>query len=132
MEYLSSYISPESLELSVVCDVHHGDAEAAMHAVEPMGLLPALRKCHVRLSRKFTPQLFQIAQDTVLQARRISKPPLPADLPDARAPVQPERTARSKLKIESRLLALPRELRFRILEYTDLVTPWKEVDWSRY
>lgn len=68
VEYVSSYISPESLELSVVCDVHHSDVEAAMRAVEPMGLLPALRNCHVRLSRKSTPQLYQITRDTVLQA----------------------------------------------------------------
>lgn len=136
VEYLSSYISPESLELSVVCDVHHDDVEAAMRAVQPMGLLPALRNCHVRLSRKFTPQLYQIAQDTVLQARRISKPPLQASLPGsllgATALVQPEKAPLSELQVESRLLALPRELRFRILEYTDLITPWKEVNWSRY
>ncbi|KAL2258658.1 hypothetical protein VTK26DRAFT_7958 [Humicola hyalothermophila] len=31
----------------------------------------------------------------------------------------------------SRLLSLPQKLRLRILEYTDLVTPWKEVMWDR-
>lgn len=31
----------------------------------------------------------------------------------------------------SQLVKLPRELRLQILEYTDLVTPWTEVTWSR-
>jgi len=30
------------------------------------------------------------------------------------------------------LVTLPRELRLRILEHTDLITPWKEVSWSRH
>lgn len=29
------------------------------------------------------------------------------------------------------LTLLPKELRLRILEYTDLIAPWKEVSWSR-
>lgn len=124
MEHLSAHISAGSLELSIVCDVH--DVDTATGVVEPMRGLPALRDCHVRLSRRFTPQLYKIAQDTVLYARRISKPPL------ASLPVQPEKSPRSEVQAESHLLALPRELRFRILEYTDLITPWKEVSWSRY
>lgn len=130
MEHLSSHISAESLELSIVCDVH--DVETAMRVVEPMRGLPALRDCHVRLSRKFTPQLYKIAQDTVLSTRRISKPPPPAILAGATTSMQPEKAPRSEVQVESHLLALPRELRFRILEYTDLITPWKEVTWSRF
>jgi hypothetical protein len=53
VEYLSSYISPERLALSIVCDVHPDDVEAAMRAIKPVGLLPALRNCNTRLSRKF-------------------------------------------------------------------------------
>lgn len=130
MEHLSSHVSAGILELSIVCDVH--DVETAMRVVEPMRGLPALRDCHVRLSRKFTPQFYKIAEDTVLYARHISKPPL-ASLPGATTSVQqPEKAPRSEVQVESHLLALPRELRFRILEYTDLITPWKEVTWSRY
>ena len=129
MEYLSSHISPESLDLRIVCDVHHGDVEAALSVAEPMSLLPALRNCHVRLSRVFTPQLYQIAQNTVLQARGISKSPHPPSISSGTALVQ---TKKASSCSESRLLALPRELRFRILKYTDLITPWKEVNWSRY
>lgn len=103
-----------------------------MRIVEPMSLFPALRNCHIRLSRKFTPQLYQIARDTVLQARGIAKPLLPAHISGTSAPVKPEKAPFSEPQVESRLLALPRELRFRILEYTDLITPWKEVDWCRY
>lgn len=123
MKSLSPYINPGRLELSVVCDGRHDDIEAAMRAVEPMSLLPSLADCHIRLSRMFAPRLYQIAQETVLQARRISKPPA---LILASTPKQPD------LKLKSHLLALPREIRFRILEYTDLITPWKEVTWSRY
>lgn len=32
---------------------------------------------------------------------------------------------------ESKFMSLPREIRFRILEYTDLITPWREVRWTR-
>jgi hypothetical protein len=44
----------------------------------------------------------------------------------ANAPVLP-----SSHPLACPLLSLPRELRFRILEYTDLITPWNEVTWSR-
>jgi hypothetical protein len=43
----------------------------------------------------------------------------------------PARFGPTNLTRCSALVNLPVELRIRILEYTDLVTPWKEVTWSR-
>ncbi|KAG6365413.1 hypothetical protein INS49_007024 [Diaporthe citri] len=70
--YMASHISPKTLELSVVCDVHHDDMEAARHAADPISLFPELRNCHIRLCRTSTPQLRRMAHDTVLEARRIT------------------------------------------------------------
>ncbi|KAK4121290.1 hypothetical protein N657DRAFT_648116 [Parathielavia appendiculata] len=65
-------------------------------------------------------------------AIQVNQLPTPAngsrsDSPDlrqsfSRGPVNP--------RTSSALATLPPELRIRILEYTDLVTPWKEVTWS--
>jgi hypothetical protein len=113
--FLSSRITPRALELSLICDLDQEDAGAAAQVVAPLSLLPELKSCHVRLCRAPNPKLGQIAQDAALQA--CYKP-----APGARL--------RSYLS-SSRLLRLPRELRVRILEYTDLVTPWREVMWNR-
>lgn len=132
VEYVSSHISPKSLELSLVCDVHHDDIEAARSAVRPFSLFPELRNCHIRLSRVPTSQLQQMAHDVVLEARRIISLQPSEDISGRAALTRPHKTSHSQLENESRLLALPRELRFHILKYTDLITPWKEVEWSRH
>ncbi|KAK4234586.1 hypothetical protein C8A03DRAFT_37632 [Achaetomium macrosporum] len=118
-----AHISPQigigRLELSFICDVdpeHPYALEAARLALAPVSLLPRLRECHVRLSKSSSYPLQQMAQEAVLQACGRASP---ARL----GPVHPRTT--------SALTNLPRELRIRILEYTDLITPWKEVTWSR-
>lgn len=64
------------------------------------------------------------------KARRI--PGLPSSDISGPAPSNKmEGAYQSKLETGRRLLTLPRELRFRILSYTDLITPLKEVEWSR-
>lgn len=125
--YMSSHISPKSLELSVVCDIHHDDMEAARHVVDPIGLFPELRNCHIRLSRTSTPQLRRMAHDAVLGARRITGPSSSGNVPGVARSTQLEDTRQSQLRGASRLLALPHELRFHILTYTDLITPWRQV-----
>ncbi|KAH6623809.1 hypothetical protein F5144DRAFT_372159 [Chaetomium tenue] len=109
--YLSSNIKPGALQLVLVCDVGQKEVEAAEQAVAPLLLLPELKDCHVRLCSSPNTQLRQLAQNAALQASRKLAPP-PASH-------------------STSLLNLPRELRIRILEYTDLVTPWKEVMWNR-
>ncbi|KAK3934801.1 hypothetical protein QBC46DRAFT_425562 [Diplogelasinospora grovesii] len=116
--YLSSRVGPGRLELLLVCDVdheHERGLEAGKLAVAPLLLLPRLRNCHVRLCKTPDARLQQLAQDVVLQTRRIAAPHL-----------QPPST-----RARTTFASLPRELRLRILEYTDLITPNKEVAWSR-
>lgn len=115
--YMSSFLSSGSLELSLVCDIdsrHPQTMEVADQAVAPLNLLPLLKNCHIRLCESPDRWLQQVASDAVMRACGVitpySKPP-PAAAP---------------------FLCLPRELRLRILEYTDLIAPWKEVTRSRY
>ncbi len=119
---LAPHIFPGTLDLAVVCDVQPDDdgVEIARLLLASLRLLPRLRDCHIRLCGVRHMQLEALAHEAVLRARGMGSPSAsPVDLP---APVANAR---------SRLLLLPPELRLRILEYTDLITPWKEVYWSR-
>ncbi|KAH6632779.1 hypothetical protein F5144DRAFT_575202 [Chaetomium tenue] len=112
---LSSSIPSGRLELALVCDIdprHNRALEIAMAITAPLRLLPPLRDCHIRLSKTPNPQLQQVAQDGVLRACGIALPS-------------------SKPSLLSTLTTLPRELRLRILEYTDLIVPSRQVTWSR-
>ncbi|KAL2264067.1 hypothetical protein VTK26DRAFT_2853 [Humicola hyalothermophila] len=113
--YLAAHIVPGKLELALVCDLHHEEAELAKRVFDGLGLLPRLKDCHVRLCSTPEPRLQRLAREAVLRARGIIASP---------APPAPE--SRANLR-RSRLIDLPRELRLRILEYTDLVTPFKEI-----
>lgn len=115
-------VSLANLELSVVCDVQPHRPDIAQLAVAPLASLAPLRACHIRLSRQHSTQIQEIANDAVLRARGIS-----AATTDGRTALR----APGASGLGSRLLALPRELRFRILEHTDLITPWREVTWNR-
>ncbi|KAH6853245.1 hypothetical protein B0I37DRAFT_358830 [Chaetomium sp. MPI-CAGE-AT-0009] len=115
----SSHIGIGRLELFFVCDIGPENSyalEAAQLALAPIALFPRLKDCHVRLSEKPNHALQQIAQGAVLQACGRASPAL---------------LGPANLKIPSALTNLPPELRVRILEYTDLITPWKQVTWSR-
>ncbi|KAH6628347.1 hypothetical protein F5144DRAFT_491852 [Chaetomium tenue] len=114
--YMSSLLSPGNLDLSLICDIdprHPQAVEVAAQAVAPLSLLPLLKNCHVRLCESPDRRLQQVASDAVMRARGVSAPyskPPPTATP---------------------FLSLPRELRLLILEYTDLITPWREVMRSR-
>ncbi|KAK4099286.1 hypothetical protein N658DRAFT_430225 [Parathielavia hyrcaniae] len=117
--YLSSSVIPSRLELSLVCDIDPGHDKAvdlANSVLEPLRLFPTLRSCHIRLGKTPDPRLNQVAQDAVLRRRGIVapywKPPA------------------AKLRVS--FVTLPCELRLRILEFTNVVTPSKEVWWSRH
>jgi hypothetical protein len=113
-EFLSSRIRPGALQLSLVCDLdEQAEADIATKVVAPLFLFPELKGCHVRLCRSPNPQLGQIARRAALQACHKPEPASPPSFSG------------------DRLLSLPRELRLRILEYTDLVTPWRQVVWAR-
>ncbi|KAK4245427.1 hypothetical protein C7999DRAFT_34190 [Corynascus novoguineensis] len=115
--HLSSYVRPGRLALSLVCDINHQHEytlEAGQLAIAPLALLPPLKDCHIRLYKRWDRALQWLAESTALQA---CPKPSPLRLIPAKAP--------------SALVNLPRELRLLILEYTDLVTPRKEVTWCR-
>ena len=108
------------LEIALVCDIdpyHERALEVASLVTAPLRLLPQLRDCRIRLCKIPDAPLQQIACDSVLQARRITPPPYYSPKPSART--------------QATLVGLPRELRLRILEYTDLIAPGREVTWSR-
>jgi hypothetical protein len=114
--YLSSRVSIHGrLELSLVCDIdlnHQQDSlDVGQLAIAPIALFPRLKDCHIRLGKKWNRPLQRLAEKAVLQACRASPKPAKTALPG--------------------LTALPRELRIRILQHTDLITPWKEVTVGR-
>ncbi|KAK0716510.1 hypothetical protein B0T21DRAFT_296085 [Apiosordaria backusii] len=112
-----SKITPDRLTLFLVCDVDHQDREAARLAVEPLALLPPLKECHVRIGEKPVLHLQQLARETVIKALGV--------------PTSADSSSPSPIPVPfSRFLRLPRELRLRILSFTDLVTPIKEVSWD--
>jgi hypothetical protein len=115
-------ITSGRLELALVCDLdpHHAHApEIAALVTAPLGrLIPQLRDCRIRLCKTPDHRLQQIARDGVLQACRIARPPYDSPNPSTRNP-------------QATFTSLPRELRLRILEYTDLIIPNREVTWSR-
>lgn len=126
--HLSSGITTQQLELCVVCDVDSSEVHTARRVTEPLSQLPQLKNCHLRLSRTSTPELNDIARHTSLKLRGLDwpqEPPASRHHHDS-----PQLQARGP-STGSRLLDLPRELRFRILEYTDLITPYEEVTWNR-
>ncbi|KAK3901360.1 hypothetical protein C8A05DRAFT_44989 [Staphylotrichum tortipilum] len=106
---LAPHITPGALELSVVCDFFPDDAgvEAAKVLLSSLRFLPRLKDCHIRLCGGRHAVLEELTHEAILHARGI--PPIP------RSP-----------------LAEPAQgLRLRILQHTDLITPWGEVYWSR-
>lgn len=114
--YLAPHIVPGRFALSLVCDFRHGEVRLPKLVLDGVRLLPRLKDCHVRLCETRDSHLQHIAQETVLQARGI-------------ASSEPMTTP--SLFNRPHLLNLPREVRFRVLEYTDLVAPSKEVMWNR-
>lgn len=121
--YLWSRVRPKALNISLVCDFDAQDprtCSAARLAVAPLINLAPLRGCRIRLCRTRHGELDQISRNAVLRARGIVNQD------------EPTYTLRnSTARSGSMFMSLPRELRFRILQYTDLITPWKEVTWSR-
>lgn len=115
--YLLSHVRAGRLELSLVCDIdpeHQYALKVARLAVSPLAQSPPLKDCNIRLCKAWNRPLQRLAEEACFQA-----------CPKA-SPLSPEPT-----KISSALVNLPPELRLRIFEYTDWITPWKEVSWSR-
>lgn len=121
--YIWRRVRPRKLNISFVCDFDPRDPRtfgAARLAMAPLINLSPLRDCHIRLSRRPNRELEQIARNSVLRACGIVGQEEPT-------PTLTNASAESG----SMLMSLPRELRFRVLEYTDLITPWIEIEWSQ-
>ena len=105
--YVIAHVQPFNFRLHLVCDVE--DLEAAELAVEPLSSTQTLLDCALRLCRQPDPLIQELARKTATRAM-----------------------GRCLDQIESpfRFLALPPELRCQVLEYTDLVTPLREVEWN--
>lgn len=114
-----------NLALVAVCDVCPEPITTGMQAARSVTnsllRLPRLKDCSVRLCQETDLQLQRLAYETVLRARHIIPPfsPWAPSLLEQPSSVSPPQ-----------LLSLPSELRLRILQYTDLITPWAEVRWS--
>ncbi|KAH6840585.1 hypothetical protein B0I37DRAFT_437911 [Chaetomium sp. MPI-CAGE-AT-0009] len=117
--HLFAHVTPGRLAFSLVCDIdprHPRALDIAKAVVAPLHRLPQsyLRECNIRLAKSADHRFQRLAQETVFHAvgaaTPISNPPSNAT---------------------TTLTTLPRELRLRILEYTDLITPRKDVIWTR-
>ena len=107
IECIKAHLKPGRLHLYLVCDVV--DIETARQAALPLLSIPTLASCSIRLSRTPDPLIRQLARTTAMRA--MGYPFYQSESP-------------------FRILDLPVELRRQIFEYTDLVTPLCEIEWS--
>ena len=107
VECIKAHLKPGRLHLHLVCDVV--DIETARQAVHPLLNIPTLASCAIRLSQTPDRLIRQLAHTTAMRA--MSYPPFQSES-------------------SFRILGLPLELRRQIFEYTDLVTPLCEIEWS--
>ncbi|TVY81954.1 hypothetical protein LSUE1_G003303 [Lachnellula suecica] len=107
--HLTAHIKPSTLSLHIVCDVEN--LETGQLVVQPLRGIPTLVDCSLRLHHLHRPPLQALVAEVVAQAKGQPLPSKPHDPP-------------------FRFLDLPPEIRLRCLEYTDLVTPMREVVWN--
>ncbi|KAK3903377.1 hypothetical protein C8A05DRAFT_14646 [Staphylotrichum tortipilum] len=119
--YMSPRVGPRRLHLSLVCDIHprHPYAlEAAHLSVAPIALFSSLKNLSIRLCPIPDHPLWRVAKEAASKIHGRDTSPH----------IRPRPTAGAAA---TTLMSLPLELRLQILECTNLVTPWKEVMWSR-
>lgn len=107
IECIRAHLKPSRLKLHFVCDVV--DIETARQVALPLLSIPMLASCDIRLSRTPDPLIRQLARTTAMRA--MGYPSYQSESP-------------------FRILDLPGELRRQIFEFTDLVTPLCETEWS--
>lgn len=109
IEDMSKHIPPSQLQLFLVCDVE--DIEIVKKVLRPLLKLPVLASCNIRLGRDQDSSLYNLARQAATRA-----------VGQTSSSAIPEKPFR--------FLDLPLELQHQILEYTDLVTPWREITWD--
>ena len=105
--YMATHLKTSQLQLHLVCDVE--DIETARQVVKPLMDTQLLADCAIRLAQNPDSSIQHLARDTAMRATGY---------------LQDQSTS------PFRFLDLPLELRQKILEYTNLVTPLREVQWS--
>ncbi|KAI0386471.1 hypothetical protein F5Y04DRAFT_276079 [Hypomontagnella monticulosa] len=101
-----SRLEPQKVNLSLVCDTR--DPKTLASVVEPLVASPGiLKNIELRFDEERLPYLSELAEETANQIMGYKKPK------------------------HFRFFDLPKELRLSILEYTDLVTPSREVKWDQ-
>jgi hypothetical protein len=99
--YLAFHILPNRLKLAVICTTDN--AAIAKIVTTQILRLPRLKECSIRLGDKHNKDLFCLAKETAINAIYRSIKLRPSIF---------------------RFMDLPSELQLRVLEFTDLVTPW--------
>ncbi|OCL02272.1 hypothetical protein AOQ84DRAFT_423770 [Glonium stellatum] len=99
---LAAHTRPYHLNLSFICDTI--DYETAQEIVKPLLNMPTLKHCAIRLNKAPNCQIQRLVRETTYTITG-----------------RPDST-------QFRFLDLPRELRLKILEYTDLVAP-EDIEW---
>jgi hypothetical protein len=108
---IGPHISPGLLKLTLICEVAAAqkanvDVAGARIALSSLGHFPPLAACHIRLSLRRSKTLFEMARKAA----------------EAATVVRREKPFR--------FADLPTEIRLRILEFTDLVTPSASLHWD--
>lgn len=104
---LSLHMADTVTWLDFICDC--ADSETAYEITEPLLQLPQLRHSFIRLSHRVDSKIQAIAREAAL--RTVHRPH------DSYGDPFP-------------YLRLPREIRLHVLNFTDLVTPQREVEWN--
>ena len=102
---LAKFIQPSRLKLYFTCDTQ--DYETAKLVAKPFSQMPTLKDCAIRLARGPNRDLQQLAEEVVIRATGVWS---------------------HRFSSHFRFMDLPKELQLRILEFSDLVTPY-EVEW---
>ena len=105
--YVIAHVQPFNFQLHLVCDVEN--LEAAALAIEPLSGTQELLNCAIRLCQQPDPLIQDLARRAATRAMGRCLDQLDSPFP---------------------FLTLPPELRCKVLEYTDLVTPLCEVEWN--
>lgn len=108
--YILSHATTHQLRLHLICDVGDSTKKKTEAIVQPFRQFPGvLLELSLRLCRWKDPKLISLAHDTVLRAQ----------CPDPHA-----------RQGHFRFFELPVEVRREIFSYTNLVTPFRRVEWS--
>jgi hypothetical protein len=124
IEKIRPNLRPATLELDFSCDV--ADAETGQFAVQPFlaETRPYMAKCNIRLARHKNEALRRIARSAVERVVCAAE--------SGKLQVPPASQQLLPRKDQASLMSIPTEIRRQILEYTDLVVPDNEIEWSAH